>query len=196
MHPRPPTAGFKVAFIGPCGAGKTSIITRFRENVFSPHTEPTIGASFFCHGVNTEHGTIPLNIWDTAGQERYKNLVPMYCRNAAALVVVYDISSASSFEESKFWCDSYRSPPEAAHQEIYFVANKIDLGAPAVDELTAREYAESVPGHYFLTSATTGQGIEALFQDVAARVAVLGSNITRTPNQEIDESSGTGGCCS
>ena len=39
------------------------------------------------------------DIWDTAGQERYNALAPMYYREAAAAVVVYDMTTRSSFNK-------------------------------------------------------------------------------------------------
>jgi small GTP-binding protein len=76
---------FKIAFIGCAGSGKTCIIKRFHEDTFSTHIAPTLGSSVVTHDVMTINGSISLNIWDTADQEHYRNLVPMFCRSAAAL---------------------------------------------------------------------------------------------------------------
>jgi Ras-related protein Rab-5C len=46
---------------------------------------------------------IKFEIWDTAGQERFHSLAPMYYRNAAASLVVYDVTKASSLEKAKSW---------------------------------------------------------------------------------------------
>lgn len=40
---------------------------------------------------------------DTAGQERYASLAPLYYRGASAAAVVYDITSAESFQKAKHW---------------------------------------------------------------------------------------------
>ncbi len=40
---------------------------------------------------------------DTAGQERYASLAPLYYRGASAAAVVYDITSADSFQKAKHW---------------------------------------------------------------------------------------------
>jgi Ras-related protein Rab-5C len=193
MKPPRTGSGFKIAFIGPCGSGKTSIIDRFHEGDYSAETESTIGASFISHDVQTDTGTISLAIWDTAGQERYKSLVPMYCRNAVALVVVYDTSAMESFNESKMWCERFRSSDDSIRQEVYFIGNKIDL-EPAVDEGMARDYAESVHAHYHLTSAKTGQGITALFHAIAERiVASKSATVTTVPVDK--QNSRNDSCC-
>lgn len=46
---------------------------------------------------------IKYQIWDTAGQEKYHSLAPMYYRGAAAAIIVYDITRASSFQTLKNW---------------------------------------------------------------------------------------------
>lgn len=40
---------------------------------------------------------------------RYHSLAPMYYRNAAAAIVVYDITNADSFEKARKWVDELRS---------------------------------------------------------------------------------------
>jgi len=40
---------------------------------------------------------IRLQLWDTAGQERFRSLIPSYIRDSSVAVIVYDITSKSSF---------------------------------------------------------------------------------------------------
>lgn len=40
---------------------------------------------------------------------RYHSLAPMYYRNAAAAIIVYDITNESSFEKAKKWVDELRA---------------------------------------------------------------------------------------
>jgi len=42
-------------------------------------------------------------IQDTAGQERYNAIAPVYYRDAHAAIIVYDVTSISSFEKMKKW---------------------------------------------------------------------------------------------
>ena len=44
-----------------------------------------------------------LDIWDTAGQERYRSILPMYYRNAAAAVLVIDVTEKRSLEVAARW---------------------------------------------------------------------------------------------
>jgi Ras-related protein Rab-5C len=194
---RPQESGaFKIAFVGPAACGKTSIINRYHEGEFSSKVEGTVGASFVTHEVQTPQGTISLNIWDTAGQDRYRSLVPMYCRNAVALVVVYDVAVPESFEDSKEWCEKYRCMDPDLAQEVYYVGNKIDLQVDEADLEVAREYAGSIGADYFSTSAKTGEGIQALFRAIAERLGNRkkpGTLIALTNPRP--QPAAKGGCC-
>lgn len=70
-------------------------------------------------------------IWDTAGQEKYHSLAPMYYRNAAAALLVYDITNAKSFGMLKQWVGELKKlGPE--NIIIVVCGNKADLEAKRV----------------------------------------------------------------
>jgi len=48
---------------------------------------------------------VRLQLWDTAGQERFRSLIPSYIRDSSVAVVVYDVSSRSSFLNTARWID-------------------------------------------------------------------------------------------
>jgi small GTP-binding protein len=192
-HVRLDGSAFKVAFIGPCGSGKTSIIHRFHDGSFTTRSDSTIGASFITHDMLTPCGNISLNIWDTAGQERYKSLAPMYCRGSAVLVVVYDVNSVDSFEESKKWCNEFRTVD--VPQDVYYVGNKIDLPGK-VDEGSARDFVASINARFHRTSAQSGEGIQTLFDTIAEGLI----NRPRSSGDSVligasENSSKKDGCC-
>jgi small GTP-binding protein len=104
----------KIALLGPLGTGKTALITRFADGVFSDDYQPTVGAGFGSRDVKTANGTVTLNIWDTAGQERSRSLVPRYARGASALILVFDLSNEATFAEARSVLDTERSNSHAA----------------------------------------------------------------------------------
>ena len=46
---------------------------------------------------------VDLQIWDTAGQEKFRSLTPMYYRECAAALVVYDLSKPETLETAEYW---------------------------------------------------------------------------------------------
>lgn len=54
------------------------------------------------------HMQVELSLWDTAGQERFHSLGPIYYRDAAAALLVFDITDKDSFERVKAWVRELR----------------------------------------------------------------------------------------
>jgi Ras-related protein Rab-5C len=161
---------FKVALVGPHGSGKTSIVMRFHDKVFSANVVSTIGALYIIENVSTRQCVIALEVWDTAGQEKYRSLCPMYTRGAVGLIVVYDVAAEDSLDDAKTWREQSRGPDSDASQAISVVANKIDLVSDTGVTEPGREYAESIGASFCITSAKTGEGIQGLFGEIAERL--------------------------
>ncbi|KAL2629112.1 hypothetical protein R1flu_013798 [Riccia fluitans] len=79
MRQGPP---FKLVLLGDGRVGKTSLVLRYVNNVFSEKQTATIQASYLTKRVNVDGQTVTLAIWDTAGQERFHALGPIYYRDA------------------------------------------------------------------------------------------------------------------
>ena len=86
---------YQVVLLGDSNVGKTAILTRIAKGVFKKESEPTIGAHFMSKVVTmpTSNQEVKLQVWDTAGQEKYRSITPIYYRDAAAAVCVFDITS-------------------------------------------------------------------------------------------------------
>lgn len=92
--------------------GKTSLVERYVKGTFTPPTTiSTVGASFLTkRTVDIGSGTIVrLQIWDTAGQERFRSISQLYYRGASAVILVYSILDARSFDEMARWLDEVRT---------------------------------------------------------------------------------------
>jgi Ras-related protein Rab-6A len=73
-----------------------------------------------------EDRTLRLQLWDTAGQERFRTLIPSYIRDSAVTIIVYDVSSRSSFEAVSRWIDDVHNE-RGEDVIIVIVGNKTDL---------------------------------------------------------------------
>jgi small GTP-binding protein len=56
------------------GVGKSSLLIRFSDNVFSGSYITTIGVDFKIRTVVINGERVKLQIWDTAGQERFRTI--------------------------------------------------------------------------------------------------------------------------
>ncbi|CAF4205716.1 unnamed protein product, partial [Rotaria magnacalcarata] len=95
-------------------------------NTFIENFIPTIGIDFKVKTFNIREKQIKLQLWDTAGQEKFYNMTKSYYRNADAIVLVYDRTAASSFQNVSRWM---RNIDENAPDDVLrvLVGNKSDL---------------------------------------------------------------------
>merc|ERR1719382_436909 len=168
----------------------------YRGGEFYEYQEPTIGAAFMTQTVSLGDVTVKFEIWDTAGQERYKSLAPMYYRGAAAAVGVYDITSKESFEAAKSWVVELSNTDTL----IALAGNKADLEANrAIDQATAKAYADQMKILYMETSAKSGQNVNEIFHEVAVRLPKQSRDTedrTKVPlNGRGQGAAASGGCC-
>lgn len=160
---------FRVVLIGNAQVGKTSIVRRLINKEFGENYIETVGAAFFSYTYTFENQTILLQIWDTAGQEKYQSLGPIYYRNSAAAIVVFDHTDIESFHDLSNWINAFHgSASDSA--KIYIVGNKNDLEDHQVTSSQAQQYAEENKYEFFSVSAKTGNNIERLFQTIAQQL--------------------------
>jgi len=176
---------FKVVFVGAVNVGKSSLVVRFVKNEFQEKLQPTTGAAFSRATVQLpEQGPVKLQLWDTAGQEKYRALVRIYYRGSAGAIVTFDLSDPSSFEYARSWVINLRE--EDPTMSIVLAANKCDLNDPRAMMKDVNDYAKRENLKVFQTSAKSGNGVAALFEEVADQVA---RRHNRLLNEEESESS-------
>eukprot|EP00802_Teleaulax_amphioxeia_P022642 Tamp_23111.p1 GENE.Tamp_23111~~Tamp_23111.p1 ORF type:complete len:240 (-),score=43.77 Tamp_23111:48-767(-) len=166
MAERSKASNFKIVLLGEGRVGKTSMVLRYVNNVFSEKQQTTIQASFLSRKLTVGDNQINLAIWDTAGQERFHALGPIYYRDADGALIVYDTTDAESFAKARNWVKELR---KMVGQDIVLclVGNKIDLDKERqVPKEEAAEYATSVGAVHWEVSAKLGRGIEETFLSI------------------------------
>lgn len=149
----------KIVLLGDSGVGKSSLALRFCRGRFPLYHEVTIGAAFLQQTVRLDQGNqLKLYIWDTGGQERFRAMAPLYYRDAAGAVVVYDITAPSSLEAVKFWTKELRQ--HLVRCSITVAANKSDLLEDSNGGLSDDQLLEENRGATS-TLATADEAIEA-----------------------------------
>jgi small GTP-binding protein len=191
---------FRVVLIGESSVGKTCLINRFRHNTFNSNEQNTIGASYETYSERRDNLRIELQIWDTAGQEKFKSLAPVYYRDAAAAIAVFDLTNHASFEGMSNWISNFR---EVAGQEavVVVVGNKADLvDNQRVSETEARQWVEDQGLDFRQASAKTGTGVQEVFDLLITRLTEKRSEFTEkgapkflpAPELPKEEKSGCG----
>lgn len=191
----------KVMLIGDSGVGKTCLLVRFKDNAFlSGNFISTVGIDFRNKIVTVDGAKVKLQIWDTAGQERFRSVTHAYYRDAHALLLLYDVTSKTSFDNIRAWLAEIN---EYASEDvvIMLLGNKCDMA----NERTVRtedgaRLAKEYGVAFMETSAKTGMNVELAFMAIARDLKM---KITRKPNEPkfnvaeyVDHEKKQIGCCS
>uniref|UniRef100_A0AAY4A2D4 small monomeric GTPase n=1 Tax=Denticeps clupeoides TaxID=299321 RepID=A0AAY4A2D4_9TELE len=174
--------------VGDSGVGKTSLLVQFDQGKFIPGSfSATVGIGFTNKVVTVDNINVKLQIWDTAGQERFRSVTHAYYRDAQALLLLYDITSKSSFDNTRAWLTEIH---EYAQNDvvIMLLGNKSDMISSRMvrrdeGERLAREYG--VP--FMETSAKTGVNVDLVFKAVAKELKHRAAQLPNEPKFHIHE---------
>jgi Ras-related protein Rab-5C len=152
----------KLIVLGEANVGKTSILEQWLHGTFTHETAPTIGAGLSTVPLMVDGTAHTFNIWDTAGTPQFRSVVPMYCRQAAIAIIVFDLTVSTTFEQVRTWYDFVR---ETADPVFLLVGNKLDLvDSRTVDHDRALDcalhLAAQLECEYVEMSARTREGID------------------------------------
>ncbi|XP_068100432.1 ras-related protein Rab-26 isoform X2 [Hyperolius riggenbachi] len=187
---------FKVMLVGDSGVGKTCLLVRFKDGAFLAGSFiSTVGIDFRApptflninpsHPVTncakTENSTIDnnkvlnvdgvkvkLQIWDTAGQERFRSVTHAYYRDAHALLLLYDVTSKSSFDNIQAWLTEIH---EYAQKDvvIMLLGNK-EYGVPFME-----------------TSAKSGLNVDLAFMAIAKELKHRSMKLPNEPKFKLHD---------
>ncbi|XP_063287532.1 ras-related protein Rab-7a-like [Pelobates fuscus] len=171
----------KLLLIGNAGVGKSALMHQYVNSRFSNHYRATIGADFFTKEVRIGEKLVTVQIWDTAGTERFQSLGAALYRGTDCCLLVFDVTSPTSFQALETWHKEFLVQAEPADPDGFpfvVIANKTDLEERQVFRRQAQEWCNVYKAEYFETSAK-----EALNVDEAFLCATrLGLENQREPN--------------
>lgn len=159
----------KLVFIGDSSVGKTCLLTRFSEDRFSNDHMPTIGIDFKIRMLQVGNKRIKVQLWDTAGQERFQTITANYYKGAEVVILVYDSSVASTYQNVETWLKQIDQNAESDIMKV-LVANKLDLPEQEVTMEEGQQLANHHQMEFYATSAKSGENVESMFEDIAQKV--------------------------
>lgn len=160
----------KICLLGDFGVGKTSLVRRFVEDRFDDKYLTTIGVKISRKVVARSYGSMSMLVWDLAGSNGFDSLSnSSYMQGAAGAMVVCDISRRETLATFEEYARQIRFMNPRIH--LVFVCNKIDLEQRAISHDDLFDVSSTFgDGHYFLTSAKTGDQVEQVFLSLADKI--------------------------
>jgi small GTP-binding protein len=147
----------KICLLGTFAVGKSSLIERFVNSIFSDQYHSTVGVHVQKRTVELDSGAIDLIIWDLAGEDEFVSLRTAYLRGSGGYILVADGTRretlSKAIEMQKCAAKALGGVPFA------LMVNKTDLRHDwavqdaDLDDLTRKGWM------IFRTSAKTGEGV-------------------------------------
>jgi len=158
----------KVCILGAFGVGKTSLVRRFVESIFSDEYLTTVGVKIEKKTLTVGSEQVSLILWDVAGEDDTTAIRMSYLRGAAGYLLIVDGTRAETLDVASRIRERVTS--EVGPVPFLLLLNKADLTdeweLPEALDPGLEEAALSI----VRTSAKTGHGVEEAFQDLADRL--------------------------
>ena len=174
---------FKVCVMGDASVGKTTTVTRFSDGTFAENYLVTVGVQHSIHRILVEgeksSALIELLVWDIGGQEKFKDLRKMFYRSTDGVILMFDLTDATSFSSFQQWAAEVFTNI-GAEVPLVIVGNKADLQNHEVDLVDADRFARELNAEFVVTSAKTGMNIGYLFQAMGRSIFEKAQNAEST----------------
>jgi hypothetical protein len=159
----------KICMLGGFSVGKTSLVKRFVESVFSETYLTTVGVKIDKKTVELSDRTVNLILWDLAGEDDISSLRMSYLRGSAGYVFVADGTRPSTLEVALSL--GQRAETDFGPLPSVLLLNKNDLREQWT--LPDEKVAGLRQSGWWVqtTSARTGEGVDDAFRTLADRVA-------------------------
>jgi len=161
---------YKLVIVGGGGVGKSALTIQLIQNHFIDEYDPTIEDSYRKQ-VTIDEETCLLDILDTAGQEEYSAMRDQYMRTGQGFILVYAITSRSSFDEIASFRDQILRVKDKDRVPMVLVGNKCDLEAERqVTTGEGTDLARSFSAPFFESSAKTRVNVEESFYELVREI--------------------------
>lgn len=148
--------------------GKTALVQSFMSdnNQFSKNYNMTMGLDIVTKLIRVPdtQASVELYLFDCSGKEFYRSLVRKMSSQPSLLLLVYDVTSESSFNLLNDFYELAKAESQGETVKGVLFANKTDLPARrVVSPKMGRDVAQRLGLLYFEGSAKEQEGIEEPF---------------------------------
>src|ERR1700690_3343796 len=91
----------KVCLLGGFGVGKTSLVRRYVQSIFSDTYFTTVGVKIEKKMVKVGTAYVTLILWHIAGEERHQTIRISHLRGRAGYFLVVEVSRSGTLEVAK-----------------------------------------------------------------------------------------------
>ncbi len=159
----------KICMLGTFAVGKTSLVRRFVESIYSDKYHTTVGVKIDKKLVDLDPPRkMMMMLWDIEGAEQAHELRKSYLRGAAGYLLVADGTRQDTLYRAMEI--QTRAQETIGLVPFVFLINKSDLVEEWEIEERELEALTEKGWHIIRTSAKTGTGVEEAFMTLAQKM--------------------------
>ena len=158
----------KICMVGAFAVGKTSLVARFVESIFSEKYHTTVGVKISKKALNVGDQEWHLILWDLAGEDEFLQIRTSYLRGSAGYLLVVDGTRRATLDTAV----SIQQRIVDAVGPIPFVVlfNKSDLTNEWEIADDAFEGLSHKGWSWLKASAKTGAGVDEAFLSLITKM--------------------------
>jgi hypothetical protein len=154
----------KVCMLGSFSVGKTSLVRRLVESIFSEQYHTTIGVKVDKKIVRAEGRDVTLVLWDIHGEDAFQKVQISYLRGMSGYLLVADGTRRQTLEDALALAT--RVTETMGKIPAVLVLNKRDLIAQWEIEPDRETRLAADGWSVFRSSAKTGESVEQVFSEL------------------------------
>jgi small GTP-binding protein len=158
----------KICMLGAFAVGKTSLVRRFVESIYSDAYQTTVGVKIDKKVVQVDAKELNLVLWDMYGDDDYQKMKWSYLWGASGYLLVADGTRRTTLDKAIEL--EHRAKQEVGPLPFVFVMNKDDLASEWEVEEGWEARLAALNWATLRSSAKTGEGVEEAFQRLARKM--------------------------
>ncbi len=158
----------KICMVGSFATGKTSLVARFVNSIFSDNYQTTVGVKIDKKVVDIQGKELNLILWDLYGEDEFQKVKMSYLRGSSGYLLVVDGTRHNTLE--KAFNLQIRVEETLGKVPFILIINKSDLAEEwEIDELEINQIIQK--GWIVIkASAKTGWGVEEVFETIGKKI--------------------------
>lgn len=160
----------KICMLGSFSVGKTSLVRRFIDSLFSDKYHTTVGVKVDKKQIDIDGQAVNLMLWDLAGEDEFNKLQMSFLRGSSGFLIVIDGTRAATLDKALEL--HQRISPDFSDTPFVMALNKADLKDQWELDMDKVNSLMEQGWSIFETSAKSGECVEEIFQQLSR--AMLG----------------------
>jgi len=161
----------KICMLGSFSVGKTSLVRRYIDSLFSDKYHTTVGVKVDKKNVRIGETDVMMMLWDLAGEDEFCKINPSYLRGSAGYLLVVDGTRPATLEKAIEV--QKKATVQLGDIPFIMVLNKCDLEDEwAISQSTVDNLIEQ-GWSVIKSSAKTGEKVEDMFHNLAEKMLAV-----------------------